>query len=280
MGRTLGKRLRELGWQIGAVVTRSPVTARAAVRAIGGGMASVVLSRDILEADVVLLTTPDSSLAAVASALADYGSAACRGKIVLHASGALDRSVLAPVARCGAATGSMHPLQAFSGRSVPKLAGVIFAIEGDSRARSVARKIARSLGGVPVMIDGKDKPAYHAAGVLVAGHTLALVESAVQILTRIGFSRRRAIEALLPLMRQILDNFEELGPRAAWTGPIERGDYAVVAKHKAALRSYPREFQQAYAALALLGAHVLSKDPAATVRQLERVFSNSRGGYR
>ena len=37
VGRTLGKRLRERGWRIGAVVTRSTATSRAAVRAIGAG---------------------------------------------------------------------------------------------------------------------------------------------------------------------------------------------------------------------------------------------------
>src|SRR5277367_6040545 len=39
LGRTLGKRLREQGWRIGAVVTRSAKTSRAAVRAIGSGTA-------------------------------------------------------------------------------------------------------------------------------------------------------------------------------------------------------------------------------------------------
>ena len=34
VGRTLGRRLRELGWQIGAVVTRSEASARRAVRFI------------------------------------------------------------------------------------------------------------------------------------------------------------------------------------------------------------------------------------------------------
>ena len=38
--------------------------------------------------------------------------------------------------RCGAATGSMHPMQTFSERSQPSLKGVIFAVEGDRRARA------------------------------------------------------------------------------------------------------------------------------------------------
>ena len=63
--------------------------------------------------------------------------------------------------------------------------------------------------------------------------------------------------------------FVELSnPRAAWTGPLSRGDYATISKHVKALRRFPREFQDAYAALALLSARVLSKRPAATSKKL------------
>lgn len=280
VGATLGKRLRRLGWKVGAVVTRSERTARAAVRAIGGGKACPALTAGALDADVILLTTPDDALADVARSLAKIGGRACRGKVMLHASGALDRGVLDPLARLGASTGSLHPMQTFSGRNVPKLAGVTFAVEGDARALRAARQIARSLGGVPVAIAGADKPVYHATAVLAAGSGFALVEAAVQMLERIGFTRRRAFETLLPLTRQMLDNVERLGPRAAWTGPLSRGDFAVVAKHVRALRRYPREFQESYAALALLAARVLAKNPDATLRNLRRMLQNPKGGDR
>ncbi len=278
VGRTLGRRLHELGWRVGAVVTRSQATARAAVRAIGAGTPHAQLTRHVLGADVILLTTPDAALEHVARELARLGGEECRAKIVLHTSGALASDVLAPLARRGAATGSLHPMQTFSGRAVPELDGVIFAVEGDLRARRVAQQIARALGGVAVPIEGRSKPAYHAAGALVAGHGLALVEAANQMLVKLGFTRRRANQALLPLIRQMLDNYQRLGPKASWTGPVSRGDFATVRKHMDALRSYPREFQESYAALALLAAHVLSRNRAATRRQLERAFKNSRGG--
>jgi predicted short-subunit dehydrogenase-like oxidoreductase (DUF2520 family) len=267
-----------LGWRVGPVVTRSVPASRAAVRAIGAGSPQAHLTRELFAADVILLATPDGALARVAKALAEAGGRECRGKVVLHTSGALDRGVLDPLARCGAATGSLHPMQTFSGRGVPELRNVIFAVEGDRKAQHVARAVARSLGGVPVTIGGRSKPAYHAAGALVAGHALALVEAASHMLIEIGFTRRRALQTLLPLMRQMLDNFERLGPRAAWTGPIARGDYATIAKHGRALRRYPREFQQAYAALALLAARVLSRTPPATLARLRRALENPRGG--
>jgi predicted short-subunit dehydrogenase-like oxidoreductase (DUF2520 family) len=286
VGQTLGKRLRKLGWRIGAVVTRTASSSRAAVRAIGGGTPHGAVTCNVLDADVILLSTPDGALAAVARDLArcltgystKTGPLKLLGKIVLHTSGALDHRVLARLARHGASTGSMHPMQTFSGRNTPHLEGVIFSIEGSAAARGAAQKIARSLGGTPVLIDGKNKPAYHAAGAVVAGHALALVESATQTLMKIGFTRRRAADALLPLIRQMLDNYERLGPHAAWTGPLSRGDYATIAKHVRALRQFPREYRAAYAALALLSGRVLSKQPAATRKKLERALKNSRGG--
>ena len=276
VGQTVAKRLRKLGWQIGAVVTRSRQTARAAVRAIGAGTPHAALTPEAFNADVILLSVPDDVLEDVAQKLAKIGGAALtkksRTKIILHTSGALDHRVLAPLARRGAATGSMHPMQTFSGRNAPRLEGVIFSIEGAPTARATAQKIARSLGGTPVIIAANDKPAYHASGTIVAGHALSLIESATQTLMKIGFTRNRANQALLPLIRQMLDNYESLGPHAAWTGPLSRGDYATISKHIRALRRFPREFQDAYAALALLSARVLSKEPAATSKNVTRTL--------
>jgi predicted short-subunit dehydrogenase-like oxidoreductase (DUF2520 family) len=284
VGVTLGNRLRGVGWRIGAVVTRSARTSRAAVRAIGGGKAHVGVGPEIFAADVILMTTPDDALAIVARALVDVSGNKLRRKVLLHTSGTLDRTVLAPLARRGAATGSLHPMQTFSGNVSaeygPKLDGVVFAIEGDPKARRVARGIARSLGGIPVIIDGRDKPAYHATAVLVAGSGFALIEAASQMLMDIGFTRRGAMQTLIPLTRQMLDNVERIGPRAAWTGPISRGDFAIVARHTKALRRYPREFQEAYVALALLAGRVLAKKPGATLAQIKRALKNPRGGSR
>ena len=67
VGRALGQPLRQRGWRIGAVVTRSRKTARAAVRAIGGGTPQSRLDASALDADVVLIATPDRSIATVAA---------------------------------------------------------------------------------------------------------------------------------------------------------------------------------------------------------------------
>ena len=274
VGRGLGRRLRELGWKIGAVVSRSRAKANRAVRAIGGGVAHGGLTGQAVGADLVLISTPDDSIEPVARDLAKIGGDEWRGKIVLHTSGALDRTALEPLEKLGASTGSLHPLQTFSGREVPDLDGVVFAIEGDRRALRAARNIARSLGGTPVAIEGAHKAAYHAAGTMVAGQGLALVEAATEILMESGFTRRQAVQALLPLMRQMLLNFERHGPRVAWTGPHSRGDYATIARHNAALTKFPREFGGAYQALTILAGRVLAANPAVAEKALEQAIQD------
>ena len=281
VGRALGRRLRELGWTIGSVVTRSEPTARRAVRFIGAGKPEAGLSRRVLLSSVILISTPDSEIAGVAAELARIGTEELRGHVVLHTSGALDSGLLQPLREHGAAVGSMHPLQTFCGVAVPPLEGKLFAIEGDLVALRTARKIARELGAAPTPIEPKKKPLYHAAGALAAGHTLVVIESAVQLLVSLGIKRSEAIRALLPMTKQVLQNYERLGPRAAWTGPLSRGDYEVVAKHLNVLQDYSPEYKQAYEALNHLAERVFERDPQDSARQASPIAkskAHSTGG--
>ena len=137
VGRALGRRLHEEGWRIGPVITRSMRSAREARRRIGSGTPRTGVSEAVLAADVILISTPDRAIGDVASELARLGESGpsvatqaakqqrkapgqtWQGKIVLHTSGALTSDVLKPLALRGAATGSLHPLQTFSGQHAP-----------------------------------------------------------------------------------------------------------------------------------------------------------------
>src|SRR5437660_2136962 len=270
VGRALGRQLREAGWKIGAVLTRGEASARRAVRFIGAGKAFAGMTRQVLLSRVILIATPDDEIAFAARELARIGEEELRGRVVLHTSGAMDSGALEALRAQGATVGSMHPLQSFSGVTVPSLEGRVFAIEGETQAVQVARRIARQLGGSPVRVAGDKKLLYHAAAVMAAGHVLAMEEAATQLLVSLGMKRREAVRALLPLTRQVLDNFERLGPRAAWTGPLARGDFKVVWAHLQALRESPEELVLAYEALSRLAVLVLAQDTAGTLAGLER----------
>lgn len=276
VGRALGRRFRELGWRIGAVVTRNQESARKAVRFIGAGQAHEVLVREILTSRVILIAVPDDVVVEAARELARIGAEELRDKIILHTSGALDSGALSELKKCGAAVGGMHPLQSFSGVGVPALEGRVFAIEGDPVAVRTARQMTRALGGSPVRIAGGSKVLYHAAAVMAAGQVLAVQEAATQLLISIGMNRREAVRALLPLTRQVLENFERLGPRAAWTGPLSRGDSKVIAAHLEALLDSPPEFRAAYESLNRLAARTLSQNPAGVLAELEKLSAGSK----
>lgn len=270
VGRALGRRLREQGWKIASVVTRSATSARRAVRSIGAGRASEQITASVFSASTILLAVPESAIAAVALQLAAFGPSVLSGKIILHTSGALDSSVLSPLRELGAAIGSIHPLQSFSGIGIPRLEGRIFAIEGDARAIRVARAITRASGGRSVPMSASAKPLYHAAAVFAASHVLALEQTAIAILASIGIKRSEALQALLPLTRQVLENLQRVGPNAAWTGPLARGDYQIIARHEEALRNAPPEYLDAYRAVTRLTARVLAHHPESVLRDLTR----------
>ena len=291
VGCVLGKRLHRRGWRIGPVITRSMRTARAARRLIRGGRPQAGLSGAVLAADLILIATPDRAIAGTAEALAriapaqhslarraaspkkNIGRKTWQGKVVLHTSGALGSDILTPLALRGAAIGSLHPLQTFSGQTIPSLAGVTCAIEGSTAAVRMARRICRELGGISVVLPPRRKPAYHAAAALAAGHVLAVIEAAVRMLVKVGIPRERAVQALLPLTRQTLANYNEVGARAAWTGPLSRGDFGVIERHLEALRRFPREYRRAYDALSRLGLNVLGNGGGSKKRLLEKTLA-------
>src|SRR5580704_14410458 len=143
VARALGRRLRELGWGVGAVTGRSVASARAAVQAIGAGQAFGTPNPKILNSKIILIATPDGAIEGVAKSLSEIGGGSWRGKVVLHTSGSLGLRVLQPLAEVGASVGSMHPIQTFSDQNMPDLSKVIFGIDGSPAALQVARKMIR-----------------------------------------------------------------------------------------------------------------------------------------
>jgi predicted short-subunit dehydrogenase-like oxidoreductase (DUF2520 family) len=259
VGRELGRLLADKGWRINTIVTRSGATARAAARVVGRGRALGRLGPEALEADLVLITTPDDSIEAVARRLARLAKGRLTGRVVLHTSGTLGSEALAALKPLGAAVGSMHPMQSFARGRRPRLQGICFAIEGQPAARRLGARLARQLGGIPVIISGEAKAAYHAAGAFASPQLLAVIEAAVRLLEGSGFRRRQAVAALVPLARQTLDNFERVGPRGAWTGPASRGDIATIRRHEKELRKWPKEYREAYRALTNLQRRLLAR---------------------
>jgi predicted short-subunit dehydrogenase-like oxidoreductase (DUF2520 family) len=219
--------------QIGSVCNRNMQHARDAVAFIGAGSAHVPGDLPPLSG-LILLAVPDDAIAVSAAQLVGFVEP---GAVVCHASGVHDHSVLAPLARAGVATGSLHPAFSFAdpARAVASFAGTLCALEGEAAALPVLSTFAAAIGGRPFALAPGGKAAYHAALSIASNYLVTLTAEALAAAARAGIDATLARELLGSLMRQTLDNALALGPAAALTGPIARGDAATVARHLAVL---------------------------------------------
>lgn len=188
-------------------------------------------------ADLLVIATPDGAVAEVAAAVVPSPST-----VVAHLAGSLGLDVLAPHPRRAA----IHPL-----RSIPTpdtdLRGAWFAVAGDP----LAAEVAAALGGRAVTVDDAHRVLYHAAAVIASNHLVGLLGQVERVAGAAGVP----LAAYLDLVRGTVDNVARLGPAAALTGPVARGDWETVARHLAALA--PEE-RPAYEALAAACARLVS----------------------
>jgi len=187
----------------------------------------------------VVLAVPDGTLAEVAGRLAPLATGA--GRVALHGSGALAADAggpLAALAASGWRVGGLHPLCAVGAEGgAGAFAGALAGISGEPAARAVARELARRAGLEPFdLVDsGECRVLYHAAASLVAGGAIALVDAALLLFARAGLPPETAQRAAADLLRSAAQNAARLQPADALTGPMARGDAAVLAAHLVAL---------------------------------------------
>ncbi|RME28186.1 MAG: DUF2520 domain-containing protein, partial [Deltaproteobacteria bacterium] len=200
---------------------------------------------------VTWLLVPDRALPEVAATVPPGG-------VLLHASGAADVDVLRPHRPAG----SLHPLMTFPGPELarPPLEGLPAAIAGDREAADVATTLARFLGMHPFEVPG-DRRLYHAAAVVAGNFSTVLLAAGALLLERAGVSPDEAPGLLLPLVRASLDNAASLGPARALTGPVARGDRAVMDGHRAAMTDEIPGLLPVYDALADAAAALAGHHP-------------------
>lgn len=199
-GTAMSRALASAGWHVAPPVRRGED-----VRGAADGV------------DLVLIATPDAAVTEVAAAIEPR-----RETVVAHLAGSLTLDALAPHER----RASVHPLVSIpSGET--DVRGAWFAIAGDE----LASRVVGDLDGRAVVVDDRHRAAYHAAACVASNHLVALLGQ----VERVGATAGVPLDAYLALARQSLDNVEVLGPRDALTGPVKRGDWETVERHRAAL---------------------------------------------
>jgi predicted short-subunit dehydrogenase-like oxidoreductase (DUF2520 family) len=181
--------------------------------------------------DLVLLCVPDRASAEVAGAIEP-------GPWVAHVSGATPLAALDPHER----RFSVHPLQTFTlSRGPEQLDGAWAAVTAESdEARSRGRWLAETLGLQPFDLADSERTLYHAGASIASNYVVTLYRAASRLFEDAGAPP----EGLVPLMTRTIENGFEL------TGPISRGDWAVVEAHLAALHDEHPELEPMYRVLA------------------------------
>lgn len=175
-------------------------------------------------ADVVVLAIPERAIASAAAALS-------AGPLVGHCSASEPLAQLAPHERF-----NLHPLLPLSNTPASAagetFVGAACAIDGSTeRAHAVARALADTLGMRPVYVPAAQRPLYHAAASMAANYLVTLEAAAEQLATLTGITRAE----LAPLARASLESWIAGGFHRAISGPVSRGDEAIVAGQRAAV---------------------------------------------
>jgi predicted short-subunit dehydrogenase-like oxidoreductase (DUF2520 family) len=218
---------------------------------------------DTIGGKVVVLAVPDREIVNVAKVVP-------RESIIGHTAGAVKLDVLGKRESV-----SMHPLMT-AGIGAADFHGATAAIAGTTeRARKVARGLAIALGMQPIEVSDEERVAYHAAASIAANFLVTLETIAERVGERAGVNRRH----LLPLARAALENWASLGP-VALTGPIARGDDAIVKKHRAEIRKHAPEFLSAWDALAKATKRIVLEESARSSRASGQFKSRASGQFK
>ncbi|WP_084104838.1 Rossmann-like and DUF2520 domain-containing protein [Demequina sp. NBRC 110056] len=262
VGAVLGAALARAGHQVVAASGISEES-RTRIDALLPDAAHEEPEAVVRAAELVLLTVPDDSIAAVAAGLRSL-DAWRPGQIVVHASGRYGTEALADAAGAGALVLAIHPAMTFTGTSIDlaRLADATFAVSAAGPVLPIAQALVVEMGGEPLVIADADRPAYHAALVHGANHVVTAVTQAAAALARIGVDEPGKV--LGPLVHASVEGAVRDAPGAVstLTGPVVRGDAGTIAAHLAALEGQPetlhayRAMARATADLALSGGRI------------------------
>lgn len=269
LGTALALTLSRADYEIKFLAVRDK---RAHVKALARKLhAQVIDVGKPLPTDVVWITVPDDAIAAVASLLAS--SQDWKGKTVFHSSGALTSDELSPLRMKGARVASVHPMMTFVRGTVPEMAGISFAVEGDPAAVRIARSIVQDLGGRSFVIKKQNKVLYHVFGSFASPMVIALMASLEEVARAAGIRQSEIKRVMEPLLSQTLRNYLQQEAASAFSGPLVRGDVATVRKHLAELLNLP-EARAVYVALARASLNFL---PVRNRKMLEGELKSAEG---
>ena len=148
-------------------------------------------------------------------------------------------------------------------------------MEGDAAALNILKPAFAAIGAQVVNIDAQHKVLYHAASVLVCNDLTALMEAGLRCYEKAGLARDTATRMMEPLVRETVDNVFKLGTVKALTGPVARGDVAVVEQHLRALEDFDPRLADVYRSLGVLATRLAHEQGGACSEELLGLFTQA-----
>jgi predicted short-subunit dehydrogenase-like oxidoreductase (DUF2520 family) len=130
------------------------------------------------------------------------------------------------------------------------LGGATYGVGGDADAIRWAEQIVDVAKGTPLRVPADGFASYHAGAVMAGNAVIAAVDAAVALMRAAGVDAASALSAVGPLCITSARNASEIGPDAALTGPVQRGDVRTIGRHVAALAACPPHVADLYRASA------------------------------
>lgn len=261
-GTTIALALAGRGWEITAVAGRAPDARSTVSAAVCLDVPAVLVSEAGRGASLVVVATPDAAIGAAARSVAPSMEA---GALAVHLSGSNGLDVFEGMLdkRPDIRVGALHPLQSFPSVSIglDRLPGAWAAVAGDPEVRDLALLLDMR----PFDLPDAERVRYHATAVVASNHLVALMGQVQRMAAACGVP----FEAFAPLALASLDNAFRLGPAAALTGPVARGDLQTIEKHIAEMAPAERD---AYRSLAREAARLVERRDSALSRLLGDVL--------
>jgi predicted short-subunit dehydrogenase-like oxidoreductase (DUF2520 family) len=276
VGTAIGHLLKKSGHKIIAVCDKSSSAMKRANRYTGGENFSDP-RKAIVNANAILITTPDDCIANACREIAD--PKLLKGKLVFHMSGAGGLDLLDSAKEAGAIIASIHPLQSFSSidNAIKNIPGSIFGITAGPRAKKKTQAIVRGLKGIPILISPAQKPLYHAAACFASNYLVTLLNTVESIYCSIGISRTKAQKAYWPLIYGTLKNIEAAGSVCALTGPIARGDTGTIQNHITAIKETQPQYSALYSSLGIVTTKIAREKGSLSPIRAKKIINLLKG---
>lgn len=231
-------------------------------------------------AKFIFITTPDDVIENVCKKITEAG-AIKEGKSVLHMSGAAGLKILNSARNAGAYIASIHPLQSFADidGAIKSIPGSTFGVTADEEIKNWCVKVVQDVGGIPLIIQEKDKSLYHAGACIASNYLTALIHTVLEIYQSFGLEAKDALSAIWPLIGGTLRNIESAGTISALTGPIARGDIGTIKNHLDAFQNKFPNLIPLYCEIGLITVEMGKAKKSLSDKKAEAIKELLKGAY-